>query len=453
MSTDIERQLKFIKSFVVPRIIEKNSDLAKLKLMDANVRVSEQLNGFMSNIFLVTLKFDTRFDSKERSQLSHEIIVKMMKADAASRDIIRAEGQFLNEIFIYKTCIPKFLEKYGSRLRSIDKDLWCARIYLAEAGKFADVSDVVETILAIENLSPKDYKVGGRSFLTKDELLFMAKAIGQYHAFTYALRIENDPLLEHLKKEINPLPFDRDDGKQSHYKVIYDVAVDRLFDYLDKTPSELDSEKFKTDIQLLKDRYGKDPIKLMDYLLRDDPIFSVILHGDYNRNNVLFRYDTVNGKQKPIDLRMIDFQELRYGTPAIDLSFYFYMNMEPSLFETDFFDQLYKCYHDNMYYALCELLNCDENDPRLIPYEFEKSYDHFSKFALYGAMVAVGFIPWMDCPEEECAEISKLWETDMFGKPLYNLQMVCGGEPVNRRITQVMRHASRQGFIEKAILG
>lgn len=375
-----------------------------------------------------------------------------MKADTATRDLVRAEGQFENEIFIYKTCIPTFLKKYGSRLNKIDKDLWCPRIYWAECGQFADFSENFESVLAIENLTPKGYKVGGRSFLTKEELLLMAKAIAQYHAFTYALRIERDPLLDELRKKINPLPFDRTDGKKSHYKMMYDVAVDRLLDYLDKTPSELNTETFQKDIQLFREKYGKDPIQLMDHLLRDDPVYSVILHGDYNRNNVLFKYEEVNGKSKPVDLRMIDFQELRYGTPAIDLSFYFYMNMDPTLLESDFFDQLYKCYHDSLYSSLCELLQCDRSDPRLILYNYDKCYDHFSKFALYGAMVAVEFIPWMDCPEEECAEISKLWETDMFGQQLYDVLMVCGGEKVNQRITQAMRHASRKGFIKKALL-
>lgn len=55
MSTELERQLKFVRSFVVPQIIRRNPDLAKLALIKSDVRMSEQLNGFMSNIFLVSI--------------------------------------------------------------------------------------------------------------------------------------------------------------------------------------------------------------------------------------------------------------------------------------------------------------------------------------------------------------------------------------------------------------
>lgn len=54
---ELNRQLKFVKTFVVPQIIKRNADLEKLTLIKSEVRISEQLNGFMSNIFLVTLQF------------------------------------------------------------------------------------------------------------------------------------------------------------------------------------------------------------------------------------------------------------------------------------------------------------------------------------------------------------------------------------------------------------
>lgn len=55
MSVELNNQLKFVKLFVVPQLVRRNADLEKLTLISSNIRVSEQLNGFMSNIFLATL--------------------------------------------------------------------------------------------------------------------------------------------------------------------------------------------------------------------------------------------------------------------------------------------------------------------------------------------------------------------------------------------------------------
>lgn len=53
---------------------------------------------------------------------------------------------------------------------------------------------------------------------------------------------------------------------------------------------------------------------------------SVLCHGDFNRNNLLFRYD--GGRL--VDALPFDFATPRYGSPALDLSFFLYMNTTQS---------------------------------------------------------------------------------------------------------------------------
>lgn len=56
---------------------------------------------------------------------------------------------------------------------------------------------------------------------------------------------------------------------------------------------------------------------------------SVLCHGDFNRNNMLFRYDGDTGR--PTDVLLFDFGTPRYGSPALDLSFMLYMNTSRQL--------------------------------------------------------------------------------------------------------------------------
>lgn len=62
---------------------------------------------------------------------------------------------------------------------------------------------------------------------------------------------------------------------------------------------------------------------------------SVVCHGDFNRNNLLFRYVGGGGgcgedgnTGSPADALPLDFGTPRYGSPALDLSFFLYMNAE-----------------------------------------------------------------------------------------------------------------------------
>lgn len=62
----------------------------------------------------------------------------------------------------------------------------------------------------------------------------------------------------------------------------------------------------------------------MAELLRPVEPLAVLCHGDFCRNNVLFRYDEATGR--PVDVIMIDPAQARYASPVIDLSFFLYMN-------------------------------------------------------------------------------------------------------------------------------
>lgn len=314
-----------------------------------------------------------------------------MKPASPMRDLVRADIQFMNEIYIYRDVIPSFLKSFQSKLKTIHKKLWCAHIYLAEVGHYPQLSNEKETLLVLENLRPKGYRLANhRINLSPEELTLMTKAIAQYHAFTYALRVNKDPSLETLIQGVIPLGFERESGK-SLYDILYEIALERIFKYLEDAPEELDSEEFKRNVLIFKKRYAKTPLKLMERFRRIDPTFSLILHGDYNRNNVLFKYETREGIEVPVNMKMIDFQEVRYGSPAIDLAFFFFMNIQPTLLKSGLLMTLLKNYHLCLIEAMCELLQCTKDDPKLDPYKWEPFYDHFKLFAFYGVMVSIHF--------------------------------------------------------------
>lgn len=290
-----------------------------------------------------------------------------MKPPSPLRSQLGGDIMFCNELFIYKDVIPTFISKFQDKFRTIDKELWCPRVLLAESGIYPALSDETETLLVLENLTPKDYHLGHRINLSEQELRLMCKAIAQYHACTYAMRINGDPDLEKLVAGLTPIPFTRG-GESSMTYIAYNIAIHRLLTYLEENPEEMDSDGFRKNIECLRKRYKAKPAMLMQRFLRNDEVFSVILHEDYNRNNVLFKYEMHEDKETAVDLRFIDFQEVRYGTPAIDVSFFLFMNMEPTMMENGLLFTLIKYYHNCLMDALSELLEVKKGDEKLKNY-------------------------------------------------------------------------------------
>ncbi|XP_063708822.1 uncharacterized protein LOC134837381 [Culicoides brevitarsis] len=438
-----EKEIKFSEEIVVPKILASNPELKSLKLVSAKAETENHVDGFMGTIVFLNLLFEDN-----GKQIEQKVIVKLMKPASRMRDLVRADVQFINEVYIYRDVIPTFLQKFRSNLKTIHPTLWCPAIFLSEVGFYPQLSNEKETLLVLENLRPSGFRLAShRIDLTPEELTIMTKAIAQYHAFSYAMRVNRDPDLDKLMAGIVPLGFERENGR-CLYDAMYEVAMDRIFEYLEANPEELDSEDFKRNILIFKKRYAKTPLKLMERFRRQDPVFSAILHGDFNRNNVLFKYEKKHGSEIPVDFRMIDFQEVRYGSPAIDLAFNYFMNMKPEFIRAGLMMTMLKHYHSTLIEAMAELLNCEKNDSRLEAYNWNNFFNHFKEFAFYGVMVSIHFVPWMASPVEECAKLADLFEQDMNSKEFYALSLTAGGKPVNQRITENLRYASKMGFME-----
>lgn len=373
------------------------------------------------------------------------MIVKIMKGDETFRKLSRSDMLCTNEVFIYKNVIPCFKNYVKDCDISFDPDKWAPKIYYADSGIFPKLSEEKETILAMENLKPHGFRLGPRLNLNKKHVELMVNCIATFHSASYAMKINKEPKYQELVDGLVPFSFLNENGEENEvYKISYTYALERLFNYAEKTQSN--DRKFLKDLMSIKDQYLHRPAILMETLMKTDEIFSIILHGDYNRNNVLFKFDSQSENDDPKEIRMIDFQEVRYATPAIDLTFFMYMNISMDLLPS-IWDDLMKLYHETLFKSLTEILQCSYEDKRLISYNYENFIKHLNTHAFYGAMVATYFMPWMASPEDECKQMSELAETNMYDPELRRLTNICGGDFVSERMISIMKHASDKGFM------
>lgn len=398
----------------------------------------------MSNILVV----DFVTENPDGKHEEHHIVVKLMKGSVEFRTTSKSYTQFSNEVFIYTDVIKaykKLLKNENIPKSAIDPDKWVPVLYFGDYNLYPSLSDTYESILAVENLKVLGFRNGPRLELDKQHIFMMTKTIAEYHSLTYAMRINKDPKLWELKKGIKPLPFNEPDGSKNIFYIIYRIGLDRFFEYLDRSPEHQEPEQFRQDMEVLRKKFMENPTDIMDRMMVDDKAWSVILHGDYNRNNIMFKYEKETGYENPLELRMIDFQLIRYGSPACDISFYLYFNMTPELRE-EIWDDVLKYYHDNLIASLATILHVPKFDHMLKGYSYENFLKHISNHMFYGTMICFHFLPWMMCSEEECNKLSGLFEKDMLSKEFYDYGLIAGGDEPNLRMTLAAKHASSKGY-------
>lgn len=371
-----------------------------------------------------------------------------MKGDDNFRELAKSMLMCSNEVFMYKTVIP-FFKKYLKDNKAIlfdPEEWWTPRVYFADHGMFSELSDAEETILALENLKTSGYRMGPKIDLDEAHLRLMIKNIALYHSLSYALRIRKDPKLEEMASQLAPFSFLSESGEElGSYKRLFEVGLHRFYNLVDD-PKYQNSESFVSNVRRFKEKYGTNPLVLMESILKRDDVFSIILHGDYVRNNVLFKYEQSEGFKNPKGIKMYDFQEIRYATPVIDIAFFMYMNIHYTKRE-ELWDSLLEYYHENLIASLTDILKCDKNDECLNPYSFNNFLDHLAKHAFYGVIICLHYVPWIACSEEECSKVAHWFETDMNGDEFFNITQICGGEDVDKRIVSIVKHASDKGYM------
>ncbi|XP_055678927.1 uncharacterized protein LOC129787399 [Lutzomyia longipalpis] len=438
----VEKQKDYIEGELTRLILSTNDEFSGYTLVESKATTSPQLDGFMAIIFklAITVQCEKTLEKK-----TFYMIVKLMKGSNDFRKRTMSYTQFGNEVYIYGKVIPAFRKFLEGKKTSIEWDKWVPKVYHSYYGVVPALSEIPETVLVLENITPLGFRnPTSRLELDIDHLFLMLKLIAQYHAVNYAMRILDEKQLNSLAEGIVPLVFEgKGEDGENLFDIMHKIGLARLFEFLDRRP-DIYKGIMKEELEVLRENYLNCPTKMLDRLREEDYPYSIILHGDYNRNNVLFRYD--DATKRPVDVRMIDFQEVRYATPAIDLSFFLFMNTSASVRDS-YWEELFQEYHSTLFLSLMEILGCDETDKRLKPFMFYPFHKHFARHAIYGVFITAHFLPWMDCSEEECEHLTYHFETDMKSQEFWDLSMMAGGDKTNEKITSVVKHASDNGYL------
>ncbi|KAK7866698.1 hypothetical protein R5R35_003239 [Gryllus longicercus] len=395
----LDKREMWMQNVLVPQIVKK-CDLHGGTILKTELRALEtQKDNWASDMYEIDLLVNKKGENKNLS-----FLLKLTSESEVVLSRWQSDKQFFNEIHFYSIVIPLFssyttIQQIKSKLENL-----FPKCYDTYYNKDENTQSFQDAVLVMENLKCRNFKLGNRTSLDLDHFLIAFRSLGLFHAFSYFLKERDSEAFENVVvkpiRETNYSP-----QNEEIMNIIFKVSENRVIDAL---AAEGDPR-----VSRLREVAARKPFDLMSGIAKPEEPLAVLCHGDFLRNNVLFRYED----GKPVEMKFIDFQTIRYASPAIDLSLLLCMNSTHELREQHF-HELLKVYHTSLRKTLAALLGKPEGelDPR---YSFEAFLADFRRHAVYGYIITIEFLPWMFSEGEEFKEFMELNMTAK-GSPKYN---------------------------------
>lgn len=153
---------------------------------------------------------------------------------------------------------------------------------------------------------------------------------------------------------------------------------------------------------------------------------SVLCHGDFNRNNLLFRYDDGG---RPVDALAFDMATTRYASPVLDLSFFLYMNTDRRI-RDDHWDALLDEY--------CAALAAEAGE---LPVPSRDQLDaEIREYGFYG-LAHVSYFARVMLEETIPSDPEEFYTADEF--KLLSLFILSGGDKATEWVADALQHFIR----------
>ncbi|XP_046684344.1 uncharacterized protein LOC124370088 [Homalodisca vitripennis] len=273
----------------------------------------------------------------------------IIKADPNESQTIDAVNTFhFTEIQFYSKFIPEIRKLASTQLAP--KSLFSPKV----------------TIVILEDLQEQGFKMAKKAkMLDFDHCLLYFKSAAILHAVSFVVHQNNPSLLEYIGKE-----------KLFAYDLEISVMIKNCIRNGQKCLSECAE---KTDIFKKYSQLIKETIPfLWDMLveaLKPSAVLNTINQGDPWTTNMMFKYDEGGNV---CDIRLLDFQLVRYGSPVSDLVYFIWTSATHEV-RSHRLDELYHVYVEIFNKTLREL-NCNKS----ISYELIRNEERrLSPLAIY----------------------------------------------------------------------
>nr|XP_022903199.1 uncharacterized protein LOC111415673 [Onthophagus taurus] len=336
-------------------------------------------DGYLSVIYDAKIKND-------QNQEVLSVITKISPENQIFREQTHIENVYKNEVLFYEEIYPAycaFQKEKGLNLFDFAPKCYATTL---ESNKEA---------LVLENLKDQGYKLWNRMVpMDANHIEFTLKAYAKLHGVSFAFKDQRREMFDGFRSKI--VDIFEDFSRNDLHLEVFNKLAENTVNFFDPIKDEKYVNKFKDYIKTMPDFTTKFASRNMDE-------YGVIGHGDCWCNNMMYKYGDPKNNLKPTEIRFIDYQIIRYGSPVTDFSHFFYTSSSKS--ELDNIEYYRNIYYDELT-ATIKQLGSDPNE--LYP---KSVFDaHWKKYCVNGLNVALFLIRMMTTEAEEIPEYNDLSE-------------------------------------------
>lgn len=337
------------------------------------------------------------------------VVIKQQMENEPSRISRDTAAMFHNEITMYKEILP-FLDTSNS--------MSYPRMYygLATLGE-----DWTKDVIIVENIKQYDFKLcKDRVFLDFNHISVSIKKIAELHSWSYNAK-HTDPIqfnkIKNKLKKVNTTV-----NKNFDFQLAIFLCMKRGIDALIDQGKEV--ELLQNFLDIIKSVFSVQRL-----LFEPVEPFGAIIHGDYCKNNVFYKYDS---DRKPIDCAFFDLQLAKYSSPAIDLSFFLYMHTTEEM-RSKYWDIFLTIYWDTVKSNVYKDIKLPT---------FKEFKDHFATKALHGFIHSSFFVPRMLDDQSSTVDPQTLSNDDRIKNFL-----LMGGDEARVKVCEIAAHFFENKYI------
>ncbi|XP_023305293.2 uncharacterized protein LOC111687109 [Lucilia cuprina] len=330
-----------------------------LKIEKFNIKPAfgkgENYGGFLTKAHVVY-----NLKNGQEQKENHFICKTSYEDDAFAKEKMKSYDIFNREMILYEEVLPKM----NDLLKEIDdmEQLFPTVFYV----------DYKRQALIFEDLTVQGYVMADRiQRLDMDHIKLVLCKLSKMHATSAVFNERGSGCLEKYDRGF----FNKYTDTYKTFFVNSFMACARYLQQLDDT----NSRKYAKKIFALEPYYMDLGKRCFAPTVGD---VNVLVHGDVWTNNVMFKYCTKTGK--PIDVLIIDFQYSFWGSPTLDLHYFFNTSIKEPL-RLHHQDELFQMYHQHFTDTLKKLKYKSNPIPSLKKFRIQAEQKKF--FAMHSSVV------------------------------------------------------------------
>ncbi|XP_014259144.1 uncharacterized protein LOC106672321 isoform X2 [Cimex lectularius] len=289
------------------------------------------------------------------------LLIKRHPANNTRRHVFRCDPAFKNEAAAFGKVIPALAEFSKCEL------------------PFPSCLHATSQRIVLQDIQSHGFTMGNKQKgLDLHHSKLVMKELGRFHGISLAMKCSNKSAFEGTKSNIQELIF----VPEAH--PIFSASLENA---LKMALMSLEVYKGITDVAIVEAVHKLRMLKgtvfqRMQALVKPSEPLSVICHGDFWINNLLFRY---NGEIAE-EVKFVDLQVVRYASLSTDILHFLTTSTEPEV-STDYRDELVQTYHK----SLCQVL--EELAPGALHVSLGDIYNQIEIHALYGLLIGFLLLP------------------------------------------------------------